>query len=203
MQHYIRRCLAASLCALACWPVWASVEMDGIVLEDCVQVGGKSLKLNGAGIGMRLMFKVYALGLYLPAQRATPQDVLATEGPRRLSITMLRNMRGEDFQRGLASYVRAERAALPDVAAAGILQLSSALAEQTAGLSKGDVLTLDWLPGTGTVVELNKRSVSAPLRDIAVYNALLNIWLGERPADPTLKDKLLGRATVMRAAWSY
>ena len=27
--------------------------------------------------------------------------------------------------------------------------------------------------------------------------------LGERPADPTLKDKLLGRAAVMRAAWSY
>lgn len=203
MQHLIRCWLAAALCVLACWPAWPAVEMDGIVLEDCVQVGGKSLKLNGAGISMRLMFKVYAMGLYLPAQRATPQDVLATDGPRRLSITMLRNVRSEDFQRGLTSYVSAEGAALPEAAAAGILHLSRALAEQTAGLSKGDVLTLDWLPGTGTVVELNKRPVSAPLRDIAVYNALLNIWLGERPADPTLKDKLLGRATVMRAAWSY
>lgn len=203
MQHPIRRWLAASLCALLCAPVWATVEMEGIVLEDHVQVGGKSLRLNGAGISMRLMFKVYALGLYLPAPRANPQDVLANEGPRRLSITVLRSLRSEDFQRGLTSYVSSEGAALPEVAVAGILHLSRALAEQTAGLHKGDVLTLDWLPGTGTVLELNKRPVTAPLRDIAVYNALLNIWLGERPADPSLKDKLLGRTGVIRAAWSY
>lgn len=126
MQHLIRCWLAAALCVLACWPAWPAVEMDGIVLEDCVQVGGKSLKLNGAGISMRLMFKVYAMGLYLPAQRATPQDVLATDGPRRLSITMLRNVRSEDFQRGLTSYVSAEGAALPEAAAAGILHLSRA-----------------------------------------------------------------------------
>ena len=203
MQHYIRRCLAASLCALVCWPAWSAVEMEGVVLEDCVQVGGKSLKLNGAGVSMRMMFKVYAMGLYLPAQRATPQDVLSTEGPRRLSITMLRSLRGADFQAALAAYVGAEGANLPEAAAAGLLQLSHALAEYTPALNKGDVLTIDWLPGTGTVLELNKRPVSAPLRDIAVYNALLNIWLGEHPTDPSLKDKLLGRATVMRAAWSY
>jgi len=203
MQHYIRRCLAATVCALACWPVWSAVEMEGVVLEDSVQVGGRSLKLNGAGVSVRMMFKVYAMGLYLPAQRATPQDVLSTEGPRRLSITMLRTLRGADFQAALAAYVGAEGDKLSETAANGLLQLSHALAEYTPALNKGDVLTLDWVPGTGTVLELNRRPVSTPLRDIAVYNALLNIWLGEHPADPLLKDKLLGRAGVMRAAWSY
>jgi len=108
-----------------------------------------------------------------------------------------------DFQGALAAYVDAEGDNLPGGAATGILQLSRALAEHTSGLNKGDVLTLDWLPGTGTVMELNKRPVMAPLRDMVIYNALLNIWLGERPADPSLKDKLLGRTGVIRASMNY
>jgi len=38
---------------------------------------------------------------------------------------------------------------------------------------------------------------------MVIYNALLNIWLGERPADPSLKDKLLGRTGVIRASMNY
>ncbi len=199
----IRRFLAGSACVLACWPAWSAVEIDGIVIEDSVQVAGKVLKLNGAGVSKRMMFKIYAMGLYLPHQRATVQDIFATEGPRRVSITMMRNLRSSEFQEALASYVSDEGAYMPEVAANGILQLSRNLAEQTQALNKGDVLTLDWVPGTGTVVELNKRPVAAPLREIAVYHGLLNIWLGERPADPSLKDKLLGRSGVIKASLSY
>jgi hypothetical protein len=203
MRKLIRGWLAGSMCALACLPAWSSVEMDGIVLEDSVQVGGKNLRLNGAGVSMRLMFKIYAMGLYLPHPRSTVQDVISADGPRRVSITMLRGLRSVDFQGALAAYVDAEGDNLPGGAATGILQLSRALAEHTSGLNKGDVLTLDWLPGTGTVMELNKRPVMAPLRDMVIYNALLNIWLGERPADPSLKDKLLGRTGVIRASMNY
>lgn len=203
MKNRMRGLLAGTVCALACLPVWAAVEMDGVVLEDSVQVAGRSLRLNGAGTSMRLMFKIYAMGLYLPQPRGTPQDVLAVEGPRRVAITMLRSLRSVDFQGALAGYVKSEGSLLPEVAASGILQISQALAELTPGLHKGDQLTLDWVPGMGTVVELNHRPVAAPVRDIAVYNALLNIWLGERPADPSLKDKLLGRGGMIRAALNY
>ncbi len=203
MQKLIRSFLAGSMFAMACLPAWSAMEMDGVVLDEIVQVGGRSLKLNGAGISTRLMFKIYAMGLYLTHPRGTPQDVLATDGPRRVAITMLRSLRSTDFQGALAAYVSAEGASLNEVAATGILQISRALAEHTQGLNKGDQLTLDWVPGTGTVVELNRRLVSAPVRDIAVYNALLNIWLGERPADPSLKDKLLGRSGVVHAALNY
>lgn len=203
MKKLIHGLIAGSICAATCLPAWATVEMDGVVLDDFVRVGGKNLKLNGAGISMRLMFKIYAMGLYLPSPLANPQEVLATEGPRRVVITILRNIRSADFQGALTSYVHAEGASLGDVAATGILQIGHALAEQTQGLNKGDQLTLDWVPGMGTLVELNRRPVTAPLKDIAVYNALLNIWLGDRPADPALKDKLLGRIGFVRAALNY
>lgn len=195
--------LAATACALACFPCFATVEMEGIALDDSVQVAGRHLKLNGAGISKRLIFKIYALGLYLSDHRATVQEVLESEGPRRLAIAMLRDVSGADFNEALLDYVAAERASLQEGVAGSMLHLGKAIASQPQGLRKGDTLTLDWVPGTGTLVELNKKPLTTPLRDIAVYNALLNIWLGEKPADPALKTKLLGRPPIIRTALTY
>ena len=61
-----------------------------------------------------------------------------------------------------------------------------------AALKKGDTLTADWIPDKGTVIELNGKAVSEPIPDVAFYNALLKIWLGDKPADKELKPLLLG-----------
>jgi hypothetical protein len=58
------------------------------------------------------------------------------------------------------------------------------------------VLTLDWVPGVGAVVALNRKPLAAPLRSRAVYDALLLVWLGEKPTDPALKASLLGGGTA-------
>jgi hypothetical protein len=44
----------------------------------------------------------------------------------------------------------------------------------------------------GTQAELNGRKMLAPVPDIAFYNAILRIWLGDKPADLSLKAALLG-----------
>jgi len=43
------------------------------------------------------MFKVYVAGLYLPEKKTTAAGVLATQGPRRLKLVMLREVNSEDF----------------------------------------------------------------------------------------------------------
>ena len=56
------------------------------------------------------------------------------------------------------------------------------------------MLHRDWIPGTGTVCELNGKRIGEPASDINFYNAVLRIWLGEKPADRSLKPALLGEA---------
>lgn len=199
----LKSTLAAVACAVACAPAAATVDMDGVALDDSVLVAGKNLKLNGAGISMRLIFKVYAMGLYLPDQRGTVRDVLSMDGPRRLVIAMLRDVSGDDFNDVLANYASTDGGALQSPVMGHLLQLGKAISSQPQGLRKGDTLTLDWVPGTGTVVELNKKPLTAPLRDVAFFNALLNIWLGDKPADPGLKTKLLGQPHVTRTSMTY
>jgi hypothetical protein len=45
-------------------------------------------------------------------------------------------------------------------------------------------------------VALNRKPLAAPLRSRAVCDALLLVWLGEKPTDPALKASLLGGGTA-------
>ena len=200
MTSRLRTSLAFAACAAACSATLAAINVEGVALDESIQIAGKHLKLNGAGISYRMIFKVYAMGLYLTDRKASVQEVMRTEGPRRLVITLMRDVSGADFNEGLMNFVANEMSDKPSKPMEYVLQLGKALANQPRGLREGDTLTMDWIPGTGAVVELNRKPLTEPMRDIAFYNALLNIWLGDKPADPSLKIKLLGRDSPIRAA---
>jgi hypothetical protein len=195
-----RRTLVQSLLASALLaasfslPAYAVTEVAGIKYDDSVNVAGKDLKLNGAGIRTKMIFKVYALGLYLPEKKTAVPDILAIPGPRRVSIVMMRELSSEDFgdafMKGLnANTDQAERSKiLPQTMKFG------EIFAQIKTLKKGDALTMDWLPGEGTQCMLNGKKIGEVMPDVAFYNAILRIWLGDHPVDSSLKPALLGEA---------
>jgi len=183
---------AAVLLASATGRAFAATEVAGVKFEDTANVGGQTLKLNGAGIRTKVIFKVYALGLYLPEKKTSAADVLASQGPRRVQIVSMRDLSSEDFgdafMKGLnANTDQAERTRLlPQTKAFG--EMFGAI----PGLKKGDVLIVDWIPGVGTQCQLNGKKIGETVPDLAFYNAILRIWIGDNPADSSLKPKLLG-----------
>jgi hypothetical protein len=190
-----RRTFMHGACALllaASLPVFAATDVAGVKFDDTATVNGQALKLNGAGLRTKLIFKVYALGLYLPEKKTAVADVLASQGARRVQIVSLRDLTsqefGDAFMKGLnANTDAAERTRL--------LPQTKTFGEMFAGipgLKKGDVLLVDWIPGTGTVCTLNGKKIGETVQDIAFYNAILRIWIGDKPADSDLKPKLLG-----------
>ena len=62
-------------------------------------------------------------------------------------------------------------------------------------VKKGDVLLVDWVPGVGTVSSLNGKKLGEAIPDIAFYNAVLKIWLGDKPVDKSLKPLLIGEVS--------
>ncbi|MES2074145.1 MAG: chalcone isomerase family protein [Pseudomonadota bacterium] len=193
-----RRTTLKSLLATAflatgfCLPAHAATEVAGVKFDDSISLAGKELKLNGAGVRTKVFFKVYALGLYLPEKKTSVAEILPLAGPRRVAITVLRELSseqfGEAFMSGLnANTDKAERSkVLPQTMKFG------EMFAQFPGLKKGDVLTVDWIPGEGTQCHLNGKKIGELLPDLAFYNAILRIWLGDKPADSSLKPQLLG-----------
>jgi len=188
----IIRVVGVLLCAVALARPAGAVEIEGVKLDDTAQVGGKELKLNGAGLRTRVIFKVYVMGLYLPEKKRTAAEVLAAEGPRRFTLVLLRDISGADlgeaFMAGLNKNVDAAEKAKLSSQIARFGQMFGAI--QT--LKKGDVLTGDWLPASGTQLSLNGKPLAEALPELAFYNAILRIWLGDQPADTSLKPALLG-----------
>jgi hypothetical protein len=185
--------LAALAFAIAL-PAGATVDVSGYKFEDTTKVAGKELILNGAGMRTKFVVKVYAAGLYVPEKKKTTADILKQDGPRRITLQMARDVSSEDFGKafmeGLNDNVdRTEKQKI-------VAQIGK-FGEMFAGvngLKKGDVLHIDWIPGSGTVCELNGKKLVENVPDIAFYNALLRIWLGDKPVDRSLKPALLGDA---------
>jgi hypothetical protein len=187
-----RTLLAASLLACAIVPAAFAAEISGVKFADTVQLAGRELKLSGLGMRSKLFVKVYAAGLYLPEKKQNVSDILKLDGPRRVTLVMMRDVSSEDFGKaymeGLDNNLdQAEKARL----ATHISKVGDMFGRMD-GLKKGDVLNLDYVPGTGTVYEVNGKRLSTPLPDLDYYNAMLRIWLGNKPVDGSLKKQLLG-----------
>jgi hypothetical protein len=69
----------------------------------------------------------------------------------------------------------------------------SQLFTEVKQLKAGDTFTIEWVPGTGTIVTVKGKQEGEPFKEPEFYNALLRIWLGPSPADWKLKDALLGK----------
>jgi hypothetical protein len=191
----MRRYFLAALLALALPLVSQAqtIEVGGVKYEPTAEVGGQKLQLNGAGIRYKVIIKVYTAGLYLNAKTGTPEEALANSGPKRLHIQMLRDIDGNElgklFTKGMQDNASREEFSK---AINGVLRIADIFAAKKK-LATGENFSVEWLPGTGTVVYVNGTKVAGdPIKEPEFFNVLLKIWLGKSPADAQLKDALLG-----------
>jgi len=171
-----------------------SAEVGGVKLEDKLQLapGGPELVLNGAGIRTRVIFKVYVAGLYLTEKKQSPADVLALGGPKRVAMTMLRDLSAQQLSEALAEGIRNNTSAAEQEALKPRIDELIGIMNALGEAKKGDAILLDFVPDAGTSVVLNGQVRGKPIAGEDFYRALLRIWLGDKPVDADLKKGLLG-----------
>ncbi|WP_298934312.1 chalcone isomerase family protein [uncultured Ramlibacter sp.] len=171
----------------------ATVDVSGVKYEETIDMRGTKLQLNGAGTRYKTVIKVYTLGLYLPKKAGTLEEILAMPGPKRISLTSLREIDsgelGKLFTRGMEDNM--DRAAFSKLIP-GVMRMSQIFSDYKK-LNAGDNFMIDWVPGTGAVLTVMGKQQGEPFKEQEFFNALLRIWLGPNPADWKLKDALLGK----------
>lgn len=186
---------ALGVCAfILAGSAWSqAVTVADVKYEPTQTLGDTTMQLNGAGVRYKAVFKVYTAGLYLEKKASTPQEVASQRGPKRLSITMLREIDstelGKLFSRGMEDNM--DRAAFSRIVP-GVLRMSQIFSDHKK-LQAGDQFMIDWIPGTGTVITVKGKVQGEPFKEPEFFNALMGIWLGNLPADFKLKDALLGK----------
>lgn len=182
--------LALSLAA-ALAPAHAA-EVGGIKVDDHTTLAGKNLVLNGLGMRQIFVVKAYAVALYLTEKKTTPADVQALTTPKRITLVIQREINSDEFGQ---LFITSMNKNSTKEEKAKVVNQTVKFGEMFASLEKvkkGDVVTLDWIPDKGTVSTLNGKTIGETLPDIAFYNAVLRIWLGDNPVQNDVKRALLG-----------
>jgi len=166
-------------------------EVKGVKLDERARLAGDGpeLVLNGAGVRSKFFVSVYVGALYLPQPRRVAAEVLDAVEPRRVAMHFLHDrveaakLRAA-WEEGFADNQSPETlAALRDRLDAFKTLFADAVA--------GDVILLDFVPGQGTTLTVNG-AVTGSVPGDDFNRALLAVWLGEEPADGSLKRGLLG-----------
>ena len=168
----------------------APAELAGVKIEDHAVVGGAKLPLNGAGIRVKFL-KIYVGELFVGKKVHTLQELIAAPGPKRLKMTFLREVDSSAFgkllTRGVQDNVAKDQFSrmVP-----GLIRMGEMFGS-IKSLGPGDVVTDDWIPGTGLVVTVNGKVQGEPITDPEFFHGLMSIWFGPNPGDWKLKDAML------------
>ena len=181
--------LLSSLLLLA--PLARSAELSGVFVDDVIAAkNGDTLLLNGLGLREKLWVDVYVGSLYLGEKTTKIADILSSQEAWRIQMDFV--YKEVDKEKLITAWREGFEKNQPD----DVLKAINDRMEQFYGYFDrnavaNDQYILDYIPGKGTTVTRNKEELGTIPGD-DFKNALLEIWLGNHPADKNLKKGMLG-----------
>jgi len=179
------------ICLILTSLVANAAEVSGVFIDDQIKTqNGATLVLNGAGLREKFWVDVYVGSLYLPAKSADVAEILSKPGPLRIQLDFVYKEVAAD------KLLESWREGFEKNQDAASLKSLKDRIEQFYGYFDSSAVTrdqyrFDYQPGAGTSISKNKTSLGViPGEDFR--NALVEIWLGNHPADKDLKKAMLG-----------
>ncbi|AOW15008.1 hypothetical protein LPB72_20925 [Hydrogenophaga crassostreae] len=167
-------------------------DLAGVKVVQSLNLAGQALALNGAGIRYRGPFKVYTAALYTTNQVGSPAEFHADKGNKRLVLTMLREIKSSQMGRLFIKGVQKNLSPGDLGSVISELPRMGEIFSANKRMLPGEQLVIDWVPGRGMQISARGEPQGEPFESQAFFEALMNIWLGQSPADWRLKDALLG-----------
>lgn len=178
--------LTLLLCLLAVSAASAR-EVAGVTLPDTAVVEGRTLKLNGAGLRTKVVFKVYVAGLYVETPTRDAASLVSSDQVKRMHLSILRSLDRSKITEAISEgFEKNSKAQLP-----GLKARLDRLNAMIPDVEKGDQILLTYVPGKGTVVSA-KNAEKGVIEGKDFADALFSVWLGANPVQPDLKKGLLG-----------
>ena len=180
--------IALTALALPASPARAAT-LAGVTLPDKADVGGQSLVLNGLALRTKFFIKVYVGGLYLTHKEPDARKVLSEDAARRQVLSFVYSVKSgqmcDAWKDGLAANT--------PHASAEVKKNFDTLCSWMEDIPKGMTLTLTYVPGQGTAVEVNNKP-KGTLPGKPTADAVLSTWIGPKP-DPgaDFKKGVLGQ----------
>ena len=182
-----------TLAALLCWftSTALAAELSGVFVDDEIRTAdGQTLILNGIGLREKFWVDVYVGSLYLGEKSTDVARILSVPGPWRVQLDFVYKEVSKDklleaWREGFENNQTTETlGALGD-------RIERFYGYFDAGAVAGDQYAFDYSPAEGVRVSRNGEALGV-IEGEDFKTALLEIWLGNKPADKKLKKGMLG-----------
>jgi hypothetical protein len=183
--------LACCLGVCAARAAERDIRLAGVKVSGETTLDGRTLLLNGAGVRTLFGFRVYVAALYLPYPMRAAEQILDSNTPRRLRLTLLRDTSTDQNLSALREGLVDNNSAAEMAAIHTDVARFFSLIQQVSEVPTGTVIQLDYLPGAGTWVRIGDRNLGMVPGE-RFNRAILKIWLGGDPIQTSLKHSLLG-----------
>ncbi len=172
-------------------PNLQAAELAGVFVKDQITAAnGQTLVLNGIGLREKLWVDVYVGSLYLANKSENVTEILSAPNALRIQMDFVYK---EVSKKKLVKAWRKGFEKNQSKEMLGKLQdrIDQFYSYFDQGVVAKDQYLLDYIPGKGTTITKNDTLLGViPGEDFK--NALLEIWLGNFPADKKLKKGMLG-----------
>ncbi|NOR51111.1 MAG: hypothetical protein GQ470_00685 [Gammaproteobacteria bacterium] len=164
-------------------------EVAGVDIAESIHLADTKLVLNGSGIRTKFFFKIYVCSLYSKNKSSSLSGIIDQGGPYRISMYILYDeISGKKLNAAWADGFESNLSVAERQSLQPAIDTFYSLFET---VHKGDVIDIDVNKVDVTTVYLNgdKRG---DIENSLFPEALLQIWLGDEPADDDLKEAMLG-----------
>lgn len=154
-----------------------------------LNVGQQQLVLNGEGTRSKYFMDLYVAGLYLTQPNAQAKAVIAANELMVMRIKITSKLVSQEklvatLQEGFNNSTGGNTKPIANQ----IAEFRKCFAEQ---IKAGDVFDMVYVPNQGVMVLKNGKRKGS-IAGLPFKQALFGVWLGDKPADATLRQALLG-----------
>lgn len=151
--------ICAALAFLAPLAGSQAAELEGMPVPETATIDGAALTLNGAAVLKRGYFKTNVTAIYLTEPRHTMEGIYKLRGPKRIELTILRELTGPMLSRYFVSDFKQAATEAEFKQLIGEVGRLGGIYATVSKLSKGDVVRMDWHPGVGITGSINGKAL--------------------------------------------
>ncbi len=167
----------------------AQTQVGDATLPNTITIGGSDLVLNGAGMREKVVFDLYAGGLYLQSKSTDAATIINADETMAIKLDIVSGLISSKkmikaVNDGFKKSMNGDTSSMTD-------KIETFKGFFSDKIVKTNVFDIAYVKGKGSVVYKNGEEVGV-IEGLEFKKALFGIWLGNKPADDDLKEAMLG-----------
>jgi len=167
-----------------------AVEIEDIIMPDVMESNEIKLNLNGVGVRSKFFMDLYVGGLYLEKKEQDPQKIIDADEPMAIRLHIISSLISSEKMEN-ATREGFENATNKNIAPIQE-QIEQFIAVFKIKIEKMDTYHFIHIPGKGMEIYKNDK-LKTLIEGLEFKKALFGIWLCDKPAQKSLKKKMLGK----------